>query len=88
MPNARSLSCLDLSNEEVSQLESLANSRSLPHSLVQRAQIVLECRGGGSNASIGKRVGVTHVTVRKWRTHYMEMGVAGLHVATRLPRSG
>ena len=79
MPNDRSLPCLDLSDEAVSQLESLANSRSLSHSLVQRAQIVLECRGGGSNASIGKRVGVTHVTVRKWRTRYMEIGIAGLH---------
>jgi putative transposase len=86
MLNDRSLPCLDLSDEAVSQLESLANSRSLPHSLVQRAQIVLECRGGGSNASIGKRLGVTHVTVRKWRKRYMEMGIAGLHDELRSGR--
>jgi hypothetical protein len=89
MPSRRPSLPLDLSNEEVCQLESLSKSRSLPHGLVQRAQIILECRGGGSNASIGKRLGVSHVTVGKWRTRYMEMGIAGLHDELRpgRPRS-
>jgi len=89
MSLGRSLPPLDLSDEAVSQLESLSKSRSLPHSLVQRAQIVLECRGGESNALIGKRLGVTHVTVGKWRKRYMERGIAGLHDELRpgRPRS-
>ena len=32
---------LVLSDDEVQQLQSIANSRSLPHAIVQRAQIVL-----------------------------------------------
>jgi len=89
MPSGHRMPPLDLSNEAVSELESLANSRSLPHSIVQRAQIVLECRSGESNALIGKRLGVAHVTVGKWRTRYTENGIAGLHDELRpgRPRS-
>jgi hypothetical protein len=37
---------LVLSDDEVQHLQSIANSRSLPHSIVQRAQIVLACGAG------------------------------------------
>jgi putative transposase len=89
MPTGRPLPPLVLSDEAVSQLDSLAKSRSLPHALVQRAQIILECSGGGSNVEIGKRMGVTHVTVGKWRARYIERGIAGLHDELRpgRPRS-
>jgi putative transposase len=89
MPTGRPLPPLLLSDEAVSQLDSLAKSRSLPHALVQRAQIILECSGGGSNVEIGKRMGVTHVTVGKWRARYIEKGIAGLHDELRpgRPRS-
>ena len=41
-----------LTGEEKAQLVSLANSRSVPHGIVRRAQIVLACAAGESNASI------------------------------------
>jgi len=45
--------------DELQQLQSIANSRSLPHSIVQRAQIVLACGAGETNTSIAKRMGLS-----------------------------
>jgi len=64
---------------EVQQLQGIASSRSLPHSIVQRAQIVLTCGAGETNTSIGKRMGLTGMTVGKWRKRYRELGLEGLH---------
>jgi len=70
---------LVLSDEEVQQLQGIASSRSLPHSIVQRAQIVLACGAGETNTAIAKRMGLTGVTVGKWRKRYRELGLEGLH---------
>ena len=65
---------LVLSDDEVQQLQSIANSRSLPHSIVQRAQIVLACGAGETNTAIAKRMGLTGMTVGKWRKRYRDLG--------------
>jgi len=70
---------LVLSDDEVQQLQGIASSRSLPHSIVQRAQIVLACRAGETNTSIAKRMGLTGMTVGKWRKRYRELGLEGMH---------
>ena len=70
---------LKLSEEELRQLQNIANSRSMPHSIVQRAQIVLACGAGESNTAIAKRMGLTGMTVGKWRKRYREFGIEGLH---------
>jgi putative transposase len=70
---------LVLRNDEVQQLQALASSRSLPHSIVQRAQIVLACGAGETNTAIAKRMGLTGITVGKWRKRYRELGIEGLH---------
>jgi putative transposase len=70
---------LILTEDEVQQLQALANSRSLPHSIVQRAQIVLACGAGETNTAIAKRMGLTGTTVGKWRKRYRELGLEGLH---------
>lgn len=70
---------LVLSDDEVQQLQALASSRSLPHSIVQRAQIVLACSAGETNTAIAKRMGLTGMTVGKWRKRYRELGLEGLH---------
>jgi putative transposase len=67
---------LSLSEEEPRQLQSIANSRLMPHSIVQRAQIVLPCGAGESNTAIAKRMGMT---AGKWRNRYREFGIEGLH---------
>jgi len=68
---------LKLSEEELRQLQNIANSRSMPHSIVQRAQIVLACGAGESNTAIAKRMGLTGMTVGKWRKRYREVCVQG-----------
>jgi putative transposase len=57
---------LVLSAEEVQQLQALASSRSLPHSTVQRAEIVLACGAEETNSTIAKRMGVSGMTVGMW----------------------
>ena len=52
MPRGRPMEPVVLTDDEESQFLSLANSRSLPHGLVQRAQIVLACARGEANADL------------------------------------
>ena len=59
-----------LARDEVQQFQSIANSRSWPHSIVQRAPIVLACGAGETNAAIAMRMGLTGMTVGKWRKRY------------------
>ena len=70
---------LVLSDEEVQHLQGIASSRSLPHSIVQRAQILLACGAGETNTAIAKRMGLTGMTVAQWRKRYRELGLEGLH---------
>ena len=79
MPVGRPMAPLELSADEESQLQSLAGSRTLPHSIVQRARIVLACAAGDSNTAVAKRFGVRGATVGKWRHRYLEHGIEGLH---------
>ena len=67
---------LVLGDDEVQQLQGIASSRSLPHAIVQRAQIVLACGAGETNTSIAKRMGLTGMTVGKWRKRYRELARA------------
>ena len=57
MALGRPMPPLVLSDDEVQQLQALASSRSLPHSIVQRAQIVLACSAGETNTAIAKTDG-------------------------------
>jgi putative transposase len=86
MPRGRPVTPIILNEEQKVQLQSLANSRSLPHGLVQRAQIVLACATGEANTAIAKRMRLTNVTVGKWRKRYLEYGVEGLHDELRAGR--
>ena len=71
------------------QLESMAKSRSLPHGLVRRAEIVLLAAEGWPNKAIGEAVGLSQVTVGKWRRRFVEHGLNGLYDELRpgVPRS-
>ena len=69
---------LVLSEGEIQQLQSIASSRSLPHSIVQRAQIVLACGAGETKSAIAMRMGLTGMTVAKWRRRYWDLGLEGL----------
>jgi transposase len=52
------------------QLERLARSRIAPHALVERAKIILFAEQGYSNYGIARQLGITEVTVRKWRARF------------------
>jgi len=75
--------------EERQQLESVANSRLLPHGLVQRAQIVVLAADGLSNTDIARRLRLSMPTVGHWRQRYLQAGLQGLHDELRpgRPRS-
>jgi putative transposase len=79
MAVSRPMPPLVLRDDEVQQLQSIANSRSLPHSIVQRAQIVLARGAGETNTVISKRMGLTGMTVGKWHKRYRDLGLEGLH---------
>src|SRR6202171_1472742 len=68
-----------VSAAEAEHLRSIARSRSLPHSLVRRARIVLMSAEGIANQIIAERCGVSVPTISHWRRCWRERGIAGLH---------
>ena len=80
---------LVVSGSEREQLESMTRSRSLPHGLVRRAQIVLMSADGSNNIAIADRLKVSRLTVGMWRRRFMVQRVAGLYDELRAggPRS-
>ena len=79
MAMGRPKTALVLDAEQREQLESLANSRSLPAGLVSRAKIVLLSASGKANLEIAQQLEMTNVTVGKWRRRFLEHGISGLH---------
>jgi putative transposase len=70
---------LVLSAESRQQLETVARSRTLPHGLVMRAQIILLAATGASNSAIAQKLGLSQQSVCMWRKRYLERGLQGLH---------
>jgi putative transposase len=79
MSVGRPMAPLERSADQISQLQSLAGSRTLPHSMMQRPQIVLACGAGETNTAVAKRFCVRGSTVGKWRQRYLDLGIQGLH---------
>lgn len=79
MQTGRPRQSLDLSREERTQLESIVASRSLPHGLVRRAQMVLWTETGVPNREVARRLKVSAPTVNFWRGRFRTRRVAGLH---------
>ncbi len=86
MRTGRPKATLELNSEEQIQLKSLAGSRTLPHSLVSRAKLVLWSAKGQTNAEIAQRLGWKDATVSKWRRRFVEHRVAGLYDELRSGR--
>lgn len=70
-------------------LETWSRSRTLPHSLVRRAQIVLQAADGKKNQEIALAVGLNRNDVGKWRRRFTKEGLQGLYDQLRpgRPRS-
>lgn len=87
MRSGRPKQPLILTTEEHRQLASLAGSRSLPHGVVQRVQIVLLAAAGLSNTAIARRLHLSKPTVGLWRRRYLQGGLPGLHDELRPGRA-
>jgi transposase len=70
---------VEVSASEREQLVAMSRSRSLPHSLVRRAKIVLMAADGHSNAQIAAQCEVTPPAVTHWKKRFVAQGLAGLH---------
>ena len=70
---------IKLSSSDRKQLETIAQSRSLPHGVVRRANIILLSASGESNSMIAQRVGLSIPTVGHWRRRFLDHGVIGLY---------
>ena len=79
MPRGRQLSPLVLDDQQRTDLLALARSTSMPHALVQRAQLILASAEGLTNKAVAQRVGLSPNVVGKWRRRFLESGITGLH---------
>ena len=79
MPRGRPKLELTLSSSEREQLLSMTRSRSMPHALVRRAQIVLMSADGSNNIAIAEALNVSRLTVGLWRRRFMAQRVPGLY---------
>lgn len=70
---------VSLKEEQRKQLESFAASRSLPHALVLRAEIVLLAATGAQTREISKKLRLSRQTVGKWRARFVQHGIEGLY---------
>lgn len=86
MPRGRQLKPLVLNDDARLELQAIANSRSMPHSIVMRAKIVLACASGEQNKTVAERFGVSMMMVGRWRQRYLDKGVTGLHDELRSGR--
>src|ERR1700722_18406208 len=83
MPMGRPKAELVLSEDERSQLTSIARSRSISAALVTRARIVLAAAAGEPNSAIAQRLQLTRATVGKWRIRFLEHRINGLYDEVR-----
>lgn len=65
---------LILTIEDKAELEQLARSRAAPYRETQRAAILLRYHAGENIASIGRRLGMTRLSVSKWVAKALAIG--------------
>ena len=85
MRRGRPVSELTLTTDERTALERWVRRGKTSQSLAQRARIVLACAEGKTNTAVADLVGVTRLTVGKWRSRFQERRLDGL---LDRPRSG
>ena len=81
----RRMAELVLSDEERSELTSLAARRNTAQALALRARIVLLCASGAENQEVAAELRIDKTTVGKWRRRFVERRIDGLRDE---PRSG
>ena len=69
---------MTVSDEDREVLVRWSKRPKAPHSIAQRARIVLLAADGLSNIEVADKVGVNQATVVKWRKRFIERGLDGL----------
>lgn len=89
MRQMRADAAIELDEQQRTELDKVVRSRRTPQAVAQRARIVLMTADGVSPSAIGKQLGVTQPTIRKWRARYGDEGLTGLRNEPRpgRPRS-
>jgi transposase len=78
---------LVLSDEDRASLEQITRSRTVPHREAQRAAIILGYYAGESLTSIGRRLGMTRLSVSKWVAKALAVGpIAALKDSYHRPK--
>ena len=78
MRRGRPVPELTLIADERTTLESWVRRRKTAQALAQRARIVLACAEGKTNTTVAGGVGLTRLTVGKWRSRFLERRLDGL----------
>ena len=79
MPAGRPKSyVVTLNDEQRTQLESFARSRSLPTALARRAKIILMAADDMINSAIAEKLEVSNPTIADWCRRYIADGIRGL----------
>ena len=63
---------IELSKEQQEQSNVIAQSRSLSHGVVRRAEIILRSAQGESNSAIAERFGLSIPTIGHWRKRFLD----------------
>ena len=78
MPRGRQLAPLTITAADRAQLEEVANSTSMPPTVVLRARMILASSEGLTNSDVARQVGASPQAVGKWRKRYLDGGIEGL----------
>ena len=77
---------LELSSEERSELKRWTRRRSIGAAAKLRARIVLLCASGLDNQDVAEELGISRLTVGKWRRRFVEHRLDGLQDEARSGR--
>lgn len=85
----RPLASLTISEEQRAELRGWARRPKTAQATALRARVILLCAEELSNQEVAEELGVNRVTVGKWRTRFLKMGLDGLVDSPRpgAPRS-
>jgi hypothetical protein len=72
-----------LTRAERTKLEAVATDRRSPRALAKRAQAILACATGNTNLGVGAEIGITNLTIGRWRKAFLLNRLKGLAVERR-----